>query len=79
MEALSADDKNADKIASVLCIYLIYLLGKFAVQTSILVSSKGGVFSALFGSSARDDKWSLAENRIVSGSERDHFHFLKSH
>ena len=31
------------------------------------------------GSSARDDKWSLAENRIVSGSERDHFHFLKSH
>ena len=33
----------------------------------------------MFGRSARDDKWSLAENRIVSGSERDHFHFLKSH
>ena len=30
----------------------------------------------MLGSSARDDKWSLAENRIVSGSERDHFHFL---
>ena len=33
----------------------------------------------MLGSSARDDKWSLAENRIVSDSERDHFHFLKSH